>query len=105
MHAWGCRQGSAPDLGEEVFISIVAAVNLRSFTLVSGPDIHASGFLDSPHVFDEITEDVRAALQNALNERVDDTRTLQQAMRRAIGRWVAKSFKARPMIVPVVIAV
>jgi ribonuclease J len=92
-------------LGEEGFISIVAAVNLRNGTLVAGPDIHARGFLDAPHVFDDITEDVRAAVENALRDQVEDTRTLQQAMRRAVGRWVAKSFKARPMIVPVVIAV
>jgi ribonuclease J len=92
-------------LGEEGFISIVAAVNLRESTLVAGPDLHARGFLEDPHLFDEVTESVRAALVSALNEGADDVHQLSQVARRTVGRWVAKAYRARPMIVPVVIAV
>lgn len=92
-------------LGEEGFISIVAAVDLRSNTLVAGPDVSARGFVGDEHVFDDVTAAVRKALTNALEEDVDDTYRLQQVVRRVVGRWVAKTYRSRPMIVPVVIAV
>lgn len=92
-------------LGEEGFITIVAAVDLHSGTLVSGPDIHARGFLEVDGVFNQITDDVRDALDQALSSGTDDVRQLQQVVRRSIGRWVSRSYQARPMIVPVIIAI
>ncbi|BEH01131.1 ribonuclease J [Brooklawnia propionicigenes] len=92
-------------LGEEGFISVIAAVDLRSQTIVAGPDINARGFLEDPTIFDSITEDIRGALNDALEEGVDDPHRLQQLVRRVIGRWVSRTYRKRPMIVPVVIAV
>ncbi|NLH70149.1 MAG: ribonuclease J [Brooklawnia sp.] len=92
-------------LGEEGFISVIAAVDLRANSVVSGPDISARGFLEDPNVFDTLTEEVRAALVQALEEGVDDTHQLQQAVRRVVGRWVSKKYRSRPMIVPVVISI
>jgi len=92
-------------LGEEGFVSIVAAVDLRQSNLVSGPDISARGFLENPHAFDEVTKNVRIALEDALSDGVDDVHTLSQVARRTVGSWVSKSYHARPMIVPVIIEV
>ena len=92
-------------LGEEGFISVIAAVDLRAGSLVTGPDISARGFLEDPNVFDSVTEEVRVALVEALEEGVDDTHQLQQAVRRVVGRWVSKKNRSRPMIVPVVISI
>jgi len=92
-------------LGEEGFISIVAAVDLRRATVVSGPDVHARGFLEDPHVFDVVTKNVRDALIDAMEDGVEDEHSLSQVVRRTVGGWVSKSYHARPMIVPVVIAV
>lgn len=92
-------------LGEEGFISIVCAVNLRQGSIVAGPDVNARGFFGDENVFDEVIEELRQALVAALDEGVDDTHRLQQVLRRVIGRWVAKTYRSRPMIVPVVIAV
>lgn len=92
-------------LGEEGFISIIAAVDFRSGSIVAGPDVSARGFLEDPHVFDSVTNDVRIAIEDALADGVDDTHRLQQAVRRVVGRWVSRTYRKRPMIVPVVIAV
>ena len=92
-------------LGEEGFITAVAAVDLAAHALVSGPDLHARGFVDDPHLFDELTDQVRYALIDALDDGQDDAQQLRQSMRRVIGQWVSRSFRARPMIVPVVIVV
>lgn len=91
-------------LGEEGFISAIAVVNLHSGELVEGPVVTARGFVDGDGIFDDITAEVAGALREALNEGADDTHQLQQVMRRRLGRWVSKRYRARPMIVPVVIA-
>lgn len=91
-------------LGEEGFISVVAVVNLHSSTVVSGPDIHARGFVEDDSVFDGVRDQITDALVAALNDGVDDVFRLQQVVRRTIGRWVSQTLRRRPMIVPVVVA-
>ena len=92
-------------LGEEGFISIVAAVDLRQAAIVAGPDLSARGFVEDAHAFDAVTEQVREALLAALADDVDDAHALSQVVRRTVGQWVSKSYRTRPMIVPVVITV
>ncbi|WIY81565.1 ribonuclease J [Propionimicrobium sp. PCR01-08-3] len=92
-------------LGEEGFISVIVAVDLRSQTIVAGPDISARGFLEDASIFDSVTEEIRRALEQGLADGVDDPHRLQQSVRRVIGRWVSRTYRSRPMIVPVVIAV
>ena len=92
-------------LGEEGFISVVAAVDLRAGTIVAGPDVSARGFIEDSNVFDEVTEEIRKGIQDALDNGQDDTFRLQQVARRIIGRWVSRTYRRRPMIVPVVIAI
>ena len=91
-------------LGEEGFISVVATVNLRDQSLVSGPDIFGRGFADEAG-FDEVTDSVRQALLQSLSEGVDDGHRLQQVVRRTVGRWVSKKYSRRPMIIPVVVTI
>ncbi|MFV0451364.1 MAG: ribonuclease J [Propioniciclava sp.] len=91
-------------LGEEGFISAIAVVNLRTGELVEGSIITARGFVDTENLFADITTEVADALAEALTDGAEDTYVLQQVMRRRIGRWVSKRFRARPMIVPVVVS-
>lgn len=90
-------------LGEEGFISVVAAVNLHTGQLVSGPDIHARGFAEDDQIFDSVRAAITKALETALSDGVDDHFRLQQVMRRTLGQWVSKTLRRRPMIVPVVV--
>ncbi|MGJ6981190.1 ribonuclease J [Aestuariimicrobium soli] len=91
-------------LGEEGFISIVAAVNLHDRSLVSGPEITARGFAEDVD-FDTVTEEVRAVLLRGLKDGAEDAYQLQQQVRRVMGRWVNQKHRRRPMIVPVVVAI
>jgi ribonuclease J len=90
-------------LGEEGFISVVAVVNTHASQIVSGPDIHARGFVEDDSVFDDVRPLLVTALEAALQEGVDDTFRLQQVIRRQLGRWVSDTHRRRPMIIPVVI--
>lgn len=91
-------------LGEEGFISIVAAVNLHDRSLVSGPEITARGFAEDVD-FDTVTEEVRAVLIRGLKDGAEDTYQLQQQVRRVMGRWVNQKHRRRPMIVPMIVAI
>ncbi|WP_375422842.1 ribonuclease J [uncultured Friedmanniella sp.] len=90
-------------LGEEGFISVVTVVNTHSGRIVSGPDIHARGFVEGDAVFDDVRPLVAAAIEEALAEGVDDAYRLQQVVRRRLGKWVNDTHRRRPMIIPVVI--
>jgi ribonuclease J len=90
-------------LGEEGFISVITVVNTHASKIVSGPDIHARGFVEDDAVFDGVRPLIAAALEEALAEGVDDSYRLQQVIRRRLGKWVNDTHRRRPMIVPVVI--
>jgi ribonuclease J len=90
-------------LGEEGFISVVTVVNTHASKIISGPDIHARGFLEDDSVFDPVRPMITAALEEALADGVDDVYRLQQVIRRRLGRWVSDTHRRRPMIIPVII--
>ena len=89
-------------LGSEGFISIFAVVEHDSGMVLAGPEIRAIGMAEDDSVFEEILPDVTKALKDAAAPGGQDPYVLQQAMRRVIGRWVARRLRRRPMIVPVV---
>lgn len=89
-------------LGEEGFISVFAAVDIASGTVVAGPEIHARGFGAEVDVV-EVTGQVRQILVDALAAGDEDLHDLQQRVRRVVGRWVNTTHRRRPMIVPVVV--
>ena len=89
-------------LGSEGFISIFAVVEHDSGMVLAGPEIRAIGMAEDDSVFEEILPDVTQALTDAAAPGGQDPYVLQQAMRRVIGRWVARRLHRRPMIVPVV---
>ena len=91
-------------LGADGFISVVVVVNLHAMKLVSGPDVHARGFVEDDSVFDGIKGDIARAVEQAMADGSEDVRGLQQVVRRTMGRWVSNTYRRRPMILPVVVA-
>ncbi len=90
-------------LGEEGFISIVIVVDSGTGKIVAGPEIHARGFAEDDSVFDGVRPRIAEALTQAAVDGTGDTYALQQIVRRVVGRWVAESYRRRPMIIPVVV--
>ena len=91
-------------LGEDGFLSIVAAVNFAERKVIAGPQIHARGFSKEESVFAEILPTIRKTLETALTEGVTDTHQLGQMVRRVAGKWVGEKHRRRPMIVPLIIS-
>lgn len=90
-------------LGSEGFVSVYAVVEHDTGTVLAPPTIRAIGMAEDDEVFDEVLPDVDAALRDAAAPGGVDPYVLQQAMRRVVGRWVARRLHRRPMIVPVVV--
>lgn len=91
-------------LAEEGFVAIFAAVNTADKEIITGPHIQARAVAEDDSVFDEILPDVTQALEEALH-RGADTFQMQQAMRRAIGRWISRKLRRAPIIIPTVVEV
>ena len=91
-------------LGEDGFLSIVAAINFENRKVIAGPQIHARGFSKEESVFEEILPKIKSTLEVALAEGVTDTHQLGQMVRRVAGKWVGEKHRRRPMIVPLIIS-
>lgn len=90
-------------LGQEGFVSIFVAVDLKASSVVAGPEVQTRGFAEGEDVFDAVIPRVKNRVEEALRDDVTDTYQLQQIIRRTVGRWVNEQHRRRPMIVPVVI--
>ncbi|WP_028049886.1 ribonuclease J [Cellulomonas sp. URHD0024] len=90
-------------LGDEGFISIFAVVSSADGKVLAGPQIHARGFAEQDAVFDDILPELTAALEDAARNGNSDAHSLQQVIRRVVGRWVSNRLRRRPMIIPVVV--
>jgi ribonuclease J len=92
-------------LGEGGFISISVAVDATTGRAVSTPEVSGRGFSDDPTALTEAAQLVDKTLSELAAEGVTETHRIAQGSRRVVGRWVADTYRRRPMIVPTVIAV
>ncbi|MFR9730797.1 ribonuclease J [Saccharopolyspora sp. MS10] len=92
-------------LGEGGFISITVAVEAATGRAVSSPTISGRGFSDDPKALDGVVPLVEMELARTESEGITDTHRVAQAVRRVVGKWVADTYRRRPMIVPNVLPV
>ncbi len=92
-------------LGEGGFISITVAVEAGTGRAVSAPTLSGRGFSDDPKALDEVLNLVEMELARTESDGITDTHRIAQAVRRVVGKWVADTYRRRPMIVPNVVPV
>jgi ribonuclease J len=92
-------------LGEGGFISISVAVDSSTGRAVTRPKVSGRGFSDDPKALDAVVPLVENELSRTEIEGITDTHRIAQAVRRVVGRWVADTYRRKPMIVPTVIPV
>ncbi|MGH3906952.1 MAG: ribonuclease J [Pseudonocardiaceae bacterium] len=92
-------------LGEGGFIAITVAVSSATGRAVAPPTISGRGFSDDPKALDGVVPLVEMELARTEAENITDTHRIAQAVRRVVGRWVADTYRRRPMIVPTVLPV
>jgi ribonuclease J len=92
-------------LGEDGFLSILVAVDLEAGKVVYGPELTARGFSDDPAALDPIQADLIEILEKALADGTRDSGALANLVRRTVGRWVDKTYRRRPMLMPMVVEI
>ncbi len=92
-------------LGEGGFIAINVVVEASTGRAVSPPTLSGRGFSDDPKALESVVPLVEMELSRTESEGITDTHRIAQAVRRVVGRWVADTYRRRPMIVPTVIGV
>ncbi|MGQ0841127.1 ribonuclease J [Actinokineospora sp.] len=92
-------------LGEGGFISITVVVDSTTGRAVSAPTVSGRGFSDDPKALDGVVSLVEMELSHTESEGIVDPHRIAQSVRRVVGRWVADTYRRRPMIVPTVIPV
>jgi ribonuclease J len=92
-------------LGDEGFVSVVIAIDTGSGKVVAGPEIYARGAGIGNDDFAEVINRIAALLQDSAADGVTDVHQVRQLIRRTVGKWVADTYRRRPMIIPVVVEV
>ncbi|MBW4720152.1 ribonuclease J [Saccharothrix obliqua] len=92
-------------LGEGGFIAITVAVDSSTGRAVAPPTLSGRGFSDDPKALDQAISLVEMELSRTEAEGITDSHRIAQAVRRVVGRWVAETYRRRPMIVPTIIPV
>jgi len=92
-------------LGGEGLVAVVVVVDAQNCTVSAGPEILARGFSEDVKAFEETRPLIEQAIEQALRDGTTDSYGLQQIVRRTIGKWIADTYRRRPMILPVVVEV
>jgi ribonuclease J len=92
-------------LGDEGFISILVAVDVDAGKVVFGPEITARGFTDDPEALDPIRAELIQVVEQSVADGVVDADALAHIVRRTVGRWVDRTYRRRPMLMPLVVEV
>ncbi|HEX3826904.1 MAG TPA: ribonuclease J [Sporichthyaceae bacterium] len=92
-------------LGEEGFVSVFVVMDASTGKITGGPEVSARGAGIDDDALQAVLPRIVEALHRAAVDGVDDQYSLQQLIRRVVGKWVNETYRRRPMIVPVVVAV
>ncbi len=90
-------------LAEEGVITVVAIVDADTGELAEKPDFLARGIVTEGLKLDDCVGAIRTALAKAAAEGVGDSHQLEQIIARTVSRWIQRSNRRQPMIIPVVI--
>jgi ribonuclease J len=92
-------------LGEGGFIAITVMIVASTGRAVAPPTISGRGFSDDPKALDGVVPLVEMELARTEAEGITDPHRIAQSVRRVVGKWVADTYRRRPMIVPTVLPV
>ena len=95
-------------LAEDGILIVVMAMDRYSGQIVSGPDIVSRGFVyvrESDELMEEARIVVDDAVQNCIDRGISDWGKLKTTTRDALGEYVWKKTKRRPMILPIIMEV
>ena len=95
-------------LGQDGFVSVVVPISIvgPNAELIREPEVISRGWVDGPEgdeLRKEATLAVREAIEDALASGKRGRQDFERAARRALGRFINKRTRMRPMVVPVIL--
>jgi ribonuclease J len=95
-------------LGEEGFVVVIVTVDAGTGEIVTGPEIVTRGWVYEAEA-DELLEDAKAAVRDALIRAAQDGpvefEALRRHARRALGKLINERTRRRPAVIPVILEV
>ena len=92
-------------LSEDGIMVVVLTLEKRTNQLLAGPDIVSRGFVyvrESEDLMGETREVVEEALDGCLSKNISDWGKIKSTIKDALGDYVWKKTKRRPMILPII---
>ncbi len=95
-------------LAEEGIIIVVLTLDSASGMVVAGPDIVSRGFVyvrGSESLMDEAKHVLNGTMDNCMDKHITDWGRIKTDIKDALGDFVWKEMKRRPMIIPIIMEV
>ncbi len=95
-------------LSESGLIIVVAAIDRRSNTIASGPDIISRGFVyvrENEDLIDEACDLAESILEDCMNKRMKDWNGMKTAVREGLKKYIYNKTKRSPVILPIFLEV
>ena len=95
-------------LAEDGILIVVLGLDSATDELVSGPDIVSRGFVyvrESDELMEEARGVINEAVEGCLSRGIADWGKLKSSIKDALGEFVWKKTKRRPMILPIVMEI
>ena len=95
-------------LAEEGIIIVVLTLEQGSGQVLAGPDIVSRGFVyvrGSESLMDEARQVLEGTMQQIVDKRITDWGKIKTEIKDALGEFVCKETKRRPMVIPIIMEV
>jgi ribonuclease J len=90
-------------LSAEGFIAITATVDLNSHKVIARPKVVARAVAEDDVVFEKLPEQIQIALEREMSKNhAVDTNRLTYVTKKAVQKFVTKTLRRNPMILPIV---
>jgi ribonuclease J len=90
-------------LGEEGMITVVAIIDTDTGRLDDTPDFIAHGFEHDASTFQPVIPAIEKALAGAAEKNITDVAELERLIARQVQTWAQRTYRRRPVVIPVVI--
>ena len=95
-------------LSQDGLIVVVAAVNMETKLLISGPDIISRGFVyvrESEELMETVRTMAQEAIERSLDARHTDWAEIKNAVKDSLSKYLYQKTHRKPMILPVILDV
>ncbi|WP_030482146.1 ribonuclease J [Lentzea albidocapillata] len=90
-------------LGEEGMITVVAIIDTDTGRLDDAPDFIAHGFEHDASTFQPVIPAIENALAGAAQKNINDVAELERLIAQQVQMWAQRTYRRRPVVIPVVI--